>query len=227
MAKTGNSSGSGGSNGRAVGPTASSVASVTSVAGTSATVQRGPRETSLWNEFKRVSRNDPTVTSASSSLYALIEDVPAVLKGFGESEEVISALIQELDPSESGIVSWQRFRDVLSGDASIQTGEALPAGDAQFGDRAVDRTNNRISSAADVLLNDKDVRQQVEKAFRLFDVNNSGRIALGDLRNAAHAVNEQIDEQSLTDMIRVAGGDVYRGVSLEDFAIVMHRAGVF
>ncbi|KAG5912759.1 hypothetical protein E4U53_005176, partial [Claviceps sorghi] len=70
---------------------------------------------------------------------------------------------------------------------------------------------------------------QVEEAFRLFTNNQDGPITLAHLRRVAAVLKEEVDEETLKDMILEAngGGGVSRGVRMDEFDEVMRSAGVW
>ncbi|KAG5976588.1 hypothetical protein E4U55_007279 [Claviceps digitariae] len=70
---------------------------------------------------------------------------------------------------------------------------------------------------------------QVDEAFRLFTNNQDGPITLAHLRRVAAVLKEEVEEETLKDMILEAngGGGVARGVRMEEFDEVMRNAGVW
>lgn len=75
---------------------------------------------------------------------------------------------------------------------------------------------------------DRDMKEEVEKAFRLFTGGGDGPIRLDDLRRVAEDLKEEVTEEQLRDMMEEASsGALGRGVSLRDFEGVMRKAGVF
>ncbi|KAG5913044.1 hypothetical protein E4U42_001542, partial [Claviceps africana] len=70
-------------------------------------------------------------------------------------------------------------------------------------------------------------RAQLEEAFRLFTNNQDGPITLAHLRRVAAVLKEEVDEETLKDMILEAngGGGVSRGVRMDEFDEVMRNAG--
>merc|ERR1711967_134935 len=50
-------------------------------------------------------------------------------------------------------------------------------------------------------MGEKDTREDIEKVFKLFDDDNTGKISLRNLRRVAQELGENIDEEELQDMI--------------------------
>ncbi|KAK9245597.1 hypothetical protein V1506DRAFT_537793 [Lipomyces tetrasporus] len=70
-------------------------------------------------------------------------------------------------------------------------------------------------------------RDEIENAFKLFISNQPGQhyITLQDLRNAAILAKDDVTDEDLHEMLRVASGNAYGTVSLENFAAVMRKSG--
>ncbi|KAK9239495.1 hypothetical protein V1525DRAFT_398249 [Lipomyces kononenkoae] len=71
------------------------------------------------------------------------------------------------------------------------------------------------------------VNSLVEHAFQLFIDNRPDRqyISIQDLRNAAILANDEVTDEDLQEMLRVASGNAYGTVSFENFATVIKRSG--
>lgn len=71
--------------------------------------------------------------------------------------------------------------------------------------------------------------EEVEEAFHLFTGGVEGPIALHHLKRVAASLKEDIDEETLKNMILEANGGagVGKGVGKEEFEAVMKRAGVW
>merc|ERR1712093_278750 len=53
-------------------------------------------------------------------------------------------------------------------------------------------------------MGEKDTREDIEKVFKPFDDDNTGKISLRNLRRVAQELGENIDEEELQDMINQA-----------------------
>jgi hypothetical protein len=55
-----------------------------------------------------------------------------------------------------------------------------------------------------VLKNEKDSQSEIEKAFDLFDTQNTGKISFADLKRIARELGENVTDQELHEMIKEA-----------------------
>ena len=71
--------------------------------------------------------------------------------------------------------------------------------------------------------------EEVETAYRLFTKGSEGPITMAHLRRVARELREDVGDELLRNMILEANGGrgVSGGVGVEDFEVVMRRAGVF
>jgi centrin-1 len=76
-----------------------------------------------------------------------------------------------------------------------------------------------------IKMQQRDQSEVVDTAFRLFDVNDTGKITLHDLRRIAKELGEDIKEEGLMDMMVEAGN--LDGIGRKQFEEVMGRAGMW
>lgn len=76
-----------------------------------------------------------------------------------------------------------------------------------------------------VKMSDRDKTSEVDRAFELFDPNNTGRITVHDLRRIAKMLGENIKDEELIDMLQEAGNG--NGIDKAQFEEVMGRAGIW
>jgi len=74
-------------------------------------------------------------------------------------------------------------------------------------------------------MGEKDTREDIEKVFKLFDDDNTGKISLRNLRRVAQELGENIDEEELQDMINQADrdGDGDGEINIDEFYRIMKK----
>lgn len=70
---------------------------------------------------------------------------------------------------------------------------------------------------------DKDSREDIQRVFNLFDVQNRGYISFEDLRRVSKELGETMTEAELREMIERADGDHDGNVTAEDFFKIMTK----
>ena len=74
---------------------------------------------------------------------------------------------------------------------------------------------------------ERDPREEILKAFRLFDDDNSGKISLRNLKRVARELGETMTDDELQEMIDEADRDGDGEISEEDFIRVMKKTNLF
>ena len=73
-------------------------------------------------------------------------------------------------------------------------------------------------------MGEKDTREDIEKVFKLFDDDNTGKISLRNLRRVAQELGENIDEEELQDMINQADRDGDGEINIDEFYRIMKKS---
>ena len=68
---------------------------------------------------------------------------------------------------------------------------------------------------------DTDTDEELSRGFKIFDADNDGQISIDDLRKLMTQLGENLTEEELEDMIRVATGEGNDTVSFEEFTTVL------
>ncbi len=74
---------------------------------------------------------------------------------------------------------------------------------------------------------ERDPREEILKAFRLFDDDNTGKISLRNLKRVARELGETMTDDELQEMIDEADRDGDGEISEEDFIRVMKKTNLF
>ncbi|KAK4522589.1 hypothetical protein GAYE_PCTG10G0479 [Galdieria yellowstonensis] len=74
---------------------------------------------------------------------------------------------------------------------------------------------------------ERDPEQEILKAFKLFDTDDSGGISLEDLRRVADELGESISNEELQEMIDEADRTGRREINYEDFSRILKRSHFF
>lgn len=76
-------------------------------------------------------------------------------------------------------------------------------------------------------MGDRDSNAEMEKAFRLFDDDETGRITFRNLKRVAKELGEDMTDEELQEMIDEADREGTGEVSLDDFKRIMKKTNVF
>lgn len=78
-----------------------------------------------------------------------------------------------------------------------------------------------------VKMTEKDTSEEILKAFRLFDDDNTGTISFKNLKRVAKELGENLTDEELQDMIEEADCDGDGEMSKEDFLRIMKKTGLY
>ena len=76
-------------------------------------------------------------------------------------------------------------------------------------------------------MSERDPREEIMKAFRLFDDDSTGKISLRNLKRVARELGETMTDDELQEMIDEADRDGDGEISEEDFIRVMKKTNLF
>ncbi|XP_071452572.1 uncharacterized protein [Hetaerina americana] len=74
---------------------------------------------------------------------------------------------------------------------------------------------------------EKDTKEEIMKAFRLFDDDETGKISLKNLKRVAKELGENINDEELQEMIDEADKDGDGEVSQEEFIRIMQKTHLY
>ena len=78
-----------------------------------------------------------------------------------------------------------------------------------------------------VKMAERDPREEILKAFRLFDDDNTGKISLKNLKRVARELGETMTDEELQEMIDEADRDGDGEISEEEFIRIMKKTNLF
>jgi centrin-1 len=78
-----------------------------------------------------------------------------------------------------------------------------------------------------VKMGERDSKEEMIKAFRLFDDDETGRITFKNLKRVAKELGEDMTDEELQEMIDEADREGTGEVSLEDFMRIMKKTNLF
>ncbi|KAI8589219.1 centrin-1 [Geranomyces variabilis] len=93
----------------------------------------------------------------------------------------------------------------------------------------VDRTGSGVIDFNDFLelmtskMSEKDTREEIVKAFRLFDDDDTGKISFKNLKRVAKELGENLTDEELQEMIDEADRDGDGEISQEEFLRIMKK----
>jgi centrin-1 len=77
------------------------------------------------------------------------------------------------------------------------------------------------------ILNEKDIQEEMMKAFTLFDTDRSGKITFENLKVVAERLGETISDDELREMIKEADSDRDGAVSAPEFVRIMKKTDLW
>ncbi|KAK9372718.1 uncharacterized protein V1513DRAFT_419464 [Lipomyces chichibuensis] len=122
--------------------------------------------------------------------------------GFETSQHELRDIIETADPESSGNIEKEIFVEIMA---------------YKYQER-----KQEMNTGADAIN-----RDEIEHAFHLFIDNRPDRryITIQDLRNAAILAKDDVTDEDLQEMLRVASGNAYGTVTFENFATVIRKSG--
>lgn len=76
-------------------------------------------------------------------------------------------------------------------------------------------------------ISERDPREEILKAFRLFDDDTTGKISLKNLKRVARELGETMNDDELQEMIDEADRDGDGEISEEEFIRIMKKTNLF
>lgn len=77
------------------------------------------------------------------------------------------------------------------------------------------------------IINEKNIQEEMMKAFTLFDIDNSGKITIENLRTVAEQLGEKMSDAELEEMIREADLNKDGSVDATEFIRIMKKTDLW
>ncbi len=142
-----------------------------------------------------------------------------------EQQEEIREAFELFDSDNSGAVERRDLKVLLRALGFDQRREQITRvlAQVQVAPRATRIYFNEFLALMATLINEKEIGEEMVKAFNLFDVDNSGNITLDNLRNVAEQLGENMSDAELHEMIKEADVDGDGVVSVTEFLRIMKK----
>ncbi|OWA53475.1 Centrin-2 [Hypsibius exemplaris] len=76
-------------------------------------------------------------------------------------------------------------------------------------------------------MNEKDAHDEIQKAFRLFDADETGKISFQNLKRVANELGETLSDEELREMIEEADTNGDGEVDSSEFLRIMQKTGLY
>merc|ERR1719183_3397760 len=138
--------------------------------------------------------------------------------GFEPKKEEIKKMIADIDKDDSGTIDFNEFLEMMTAKMSESFSLILAVITIDF---------NEFLEMMTAKMSEKDSREEIRKAFRLFDDDETGFITLKNLRRVAKEIGENMTDEELQEMIDEADRDGDGQVSEEEFLRIMKKTSLY
>ena len=144
--------------------------------------------------------------------------------GFEPSKEEIRKLISQIDVDGSGTVDFNEFLVMMTTKMGEWVGKGFCIESSHF---STSLAYIYIYISTHVSTGERDSREEMVKAFRLFDDDETGKISFRNLKRVAMELGESITDEELQEMIDEADRDGDGEVSQDEFVRIMEKTNLF
>ncbi|KAK8231978.1 EF-hand superfamily Ca2+-modulated protein [Phyllosticta capitalensis] len=192
------------------------------------------QDTLIREAFGLFSLSHPSYSPGSTHNVGVVRrgDVRRCLAALGYTLAPADAAeaLDMLDPAAEGYVPFAAFYGYAAVLVHEREAQGDDEGEEDDGDGAYEDGGEGGFEGASASR-----RREVREAYRLFKGAGKAQTAItvADLKRVARELREDVDDETLCDMVLEANGEargktgVAKGVTLEEFESVMRRAGVF
>ncbi len=154
--------------------------------------------------------------------------------GFEPKKEEIKKMISDIDKDGNGTIDFQEFLDMMTAKMVRRPPFAPERPALSVPSPLPSRlTHSRPPSfpvpptAPSPSQSEKDSKEEILKAFRLFDDDEKGKISFRNLKRVAKELGETMTDEELAEMIEEADRDGDGEISEEEFMRVMRKCSLF
>ena len=135
--------------------------------------------------------------------------------GFEPKKEEIKKMISDIDKDGSGNIDFQEFLEMMT--AKMVRAVHLCCW------IVVGPTHSRLGMQQ----SEKDSREEILKAFRLFDDDETGKISFRNLKRVAKELGENMTDEELAEMIEEADRDGDGEINEDEFLRIMKKTSLY
>ena len=149
--------------------------------------------------------------------------------GFEPKKEEVKRMIAEVDKQGTGAVEFQDFLDLMTVKIVSLNISLLILYYSQYTPVSIAIHYFMLSLSSILMMNrlKRDPLEEIRKAFRLFDDDETGKISLKNLRRVAKELGETMTDDELQEMIDEADRDGDGEINEEDFIRIMKKTNLF
>ena len=148
--------------------------------------------------------------------------------GFEPRKEEIKKMISDIDKDGSGTIDAKELKVAMRALGFEPKKEEIKKmiSDADKGQGGVIDFSDFLDMMT-VKMAERDPREEMLKAFRLFDDDESGKISFKNLKRVAKELGENMTDEEIQEMIDEADRDGDGEISEEEFMRIMKKTNLF
>ena len=145
--------------------------------------------------------------------------------GFEPKKEEIKKMIADIDKDGSGTIDFNEFLEMMTAKMVRPRTPFPPSPARRFWPRCFCTHCPILLTAS--LQSERDPMEEIIKAFRLFDDDETGKISFRNLKRVAKELGENMTDEELQEMIDEADRDGDGEVSEEEFIRIMKKTSLY
>ena len=134
--------------------------------------------------------------------------------GFEPRKEEIKKMVSEVDREATGRLSFDAFLALMASKGGTKGNKTY-------------YFFSWICNLPSPQMSEKDSKEEILKAFKLFDDDDTGRISFANLKRVADELGESLTDEELKEMIGEADRSGEGEVNQEDFLRIMKKTSLY